>query len=388
MMARRKWLQSGWSILACLVLAGCSSISSLNPFASSGPQPGPLPSVVEPVTLAPAFSVTLTAAPNRYLTPAVAGEVLIAAGGEGEVVAFGRQGETVWRTSVGAPIAAGIGSDGRLAAVVTDRGEVVALNVSDGSVRWRRPAGLFTLTPPVVLDGLVIVRAIDHRLLAFAALDGEPRWRYDRPLPPLSLRQSAPLVASGGALFVGYPGGVVAAIDPQRGQPIFELTVAPPKGTTEIERLTDIVGPVVLARNELCAAAYQGRVACFDLQNGQMVMSYPISSKVGIDRTLRSVVTVDENDRVVAIDLFSSALRWENGAFGYRQLTRPVVVGSLLLVGDRDGMVHALDGSDGRVRGRLSVASAPIVVPPLVLPDGRVAVQSQNGTLMVVEGVR
>lgn len=371
--------------IAILLLAGCSTLSSLNPFAASGPTPAPLPALATPVSLAVAFSTQLTPAPNRYLTPAVAGDRLVAAGGEGEVVALARDGTVLWRSHVGAPIAAGVGTDARLAVVVTQRGEVVALNASDGSERWRRPVGWFSLTPPLVAEGLVVVRGIDHRLVAFAALDGEVRWRYDRPLPPLSLRQSAPLTAAGGAIFVGYPGGVVAAIDPQRGQPLFEITVAPPKGTTEIERLTDIVGPVVVVRDELCAAAYQGRIACFS-QNGQMVLQHPLSSRVGIDRDLRAVVAVDEEDRVVAIDLFNGTVRWESSRFAHRQLTRPVVVRSLLFVGDHEGWLHALDPVDGEVRGRVAVASAPIAVAPLPTPDGRLVVQSQNGTVAVVEG--
>ena len=384
MSARRRSLSAAaWA--AFLLLSGCSS---LNPFASSEPKRAPLPELVTPLTAPVRFTASVSNGDRRYLTPAPITDGLVVAGGNGEVTLFDAKGERRWQVEIGAPILAGVGSDGRLAAVVTEKGEVVALNVSDGSVRWRQMAALPAVTPPLVAEGLVVVRAVDHRLVAFDGFDGKERWRYERPLPPLSLRQSAPLLAEGGAIFVGYPGGVVAALDPKRGQPFFELTVAPPKGTTEIERLTDIVGTILVDRNELCAAAYQVRIACFDLQSGREVVSSPVSTRGGIDRALRSIITVDETDRVLALDLFSGRERWQNDRLAYRQLTRPVVVGDMALVGDSEGYLHAIDLGEGRVRARVRVGSGPIVVPPQRLPDGAVVVQNRDGTVAVVEGVR
>jgi len=379
-----------WLVCAALVvgISGCASLDAINPFAASGPKPAPLPELRDALSLPVRYTERLSAGERRYLTPAPVADGVVAAGGKGEVVLIDANGKEQWRTEVGAPILAGVGSDGRLAAVVTEQGDVVAINVSDGSIRWRQAAALPAVTPPLVHDGLVVVRAADHRLLAFDAFDGNTRWRYERPLPPLSLRQSAPLVAAGGAIFVGYPGGIVAALDPNRGQPFFELTVAPPKGTTEIERLTDIVGPVVLDNQELCAAAYQSRIACFDLNTGREVVTSVIATRVGIDRDLRSVITVDEVDRIVAIDLFNGQPRWQNDSLVYRQLTRPVVFGDVALVGDAQGYLHAVDLSDGQVRARTRIGSGAIVVAPQRLADGAVVVQNQDGTVAVVERAR
>lgn len=381
----RRWLGS---IALVLGISGCASLDAINPFSASGPEPAPLPEIRDALSLPVRYTVQLSESDHRYLTPAPVADGVVAAGGNGEVILIGAGGTQQWRTELGAPILAGVGSDGRLAAVVTEQGDVVAINVSDGSIRWRQTAALPAVSPPLVRDGLVVVRAADHRLLAFDAFDGKVRWRYERPLPPLSLRQSAPLVAAGGAIFVGYPGGIVAALDPNRGQPFFELTVAPPKGTTEIERLTDIVGPVALDSNELCAAAYQSRIACFDLKTGREVLASSVATRVGIDRDLRSLVTVDEVDRIVAIDLFNGQPRWQNDQLVYRRLTRPVVFGDVALVGDAQGYLHAVDLSDGQVRARTRVGSGAIVVAPQRLADGAVAVQNQDGTLAVVERVR
>ncbi len=370
--------------LMAWALAGCSSLSLLNPFSSRGPQPAPLPPIEQAEALLLRWEARVSAAPQAFLSPAVTAEEIVVAGGNGEVVALDRQGAVRWRSDLAAPIAAGVGTDGRVAAVVTERGEVVALSMSDGSVRWRQSVSLPALTPPLVSDGVVVVRATDHRLVAFDVLDGKERWRYHRPLPPLSLRQSAPLVSAQGVVFAGFPGGTVTALQARSGSPLFELTVATPRGSSEIERLTDVVGPVVLWRDELCAAAFQGRIACFDLRSGRELLQKPFSSPVGVDRDVRTLVTVAENDDVLAFDVFSGEVRWQNEALRHRGLTRPVMVRGTVLVGDREGYVHALDSSNGRVLARQRVGSAALRT--LVAADGgHVLVQNADGTLARLE---
>jgi len=49
---------------------------------------------------------------------------------------------------------------------------------------------------------------------------------------------------------------------------LWESTVALPRGATELERVADVMGNPVLDERQVCAVAYQGRVACFDRRNG------------------------------------------------------------------------------------------------------------------------
>lgn len=362
------------------LVAGCSS---LNPFSRKGPQIAPLPPLASPVEVSIAAQTKVGASEGLFLTPAILDNEAIVAGGDGRVLRW--NGGTRWEAKLEDRIIAGVGANERLAVVVTRKGEVVALAVDDGAVRWRHPLQADVITPPLVAGGFVVVRTVDHRLIALDARDGKERWVYQRNLPPLSLRQSAPLVSAGNAIVAGYPGGIVAVVEPRSGAPLFDLTVASPKGATEIERLTDVVGPPLVARQEVCAAAYQGRVACFDGRTAETIWTKDLSSRTGIDRDFRYIVVTADNDDVVALDAYSGREQWRTGGFSWRLLTRPLILGDWVLVGDREGYVHVLDRNDGRIRGRVRVGSGPILVEPKSIGPNRAVVQNTDGTVAVVE---
>ena len=81
-----------------------------------------------------------------------------------------------------------------------------------------------------------------------------------------------------GGIFVGTAGGHLIALDVLSGVVGWDATVANPKGATELERIADVTSlPLVLER-DVCAVAYQGRVACFDIARGTLQWSRDISS--------------------------------------------------------------------------------------------------------------
>jgi len=170
---------------------------------------------------------------------------------------------------------------------------------------------------------VVVVRASDSRLIGFDASDGTQRWIYQRTLPALSLRSTSGMLAEDGVVIVGYPGGKLVALNTDNGGPLWELTVATPRGVTELERIADIAGTAVLGRREVCAVAYQGRAACFDLENGNALWSREFSSSVGMDRDTRFAFITDASDAVHGLDAFSGSNVWKQDAMTRRGVSRP-----------------------------------------------------------------
>ena len=115
------------SPLIFATLAGCSSLSSLNPFGPDRPKPKDLEPIAAPITVREAWRQSVGKV-EFPLTIAVNGTTLTIAASDGTVLAVDAEsGRTVWRTSVGTTISAGVGSDGKVAAVVTRDGNLVAL---------------------------------------------------------------------------------------------------------------------------------------------------------------------------------------------------------------------------------------------------------------------
>lgn len=374
-------LSMGMAAAAVLLLAGCSS---LNPFSTPAPKPAELAALQPTAQLATLWQVRIGASGAYVFHPAVIGEDVYAAAHDGSVMRL-QGGRTVWRASAGRRLSAGVGSDGRLAAVVGTDGEVIAFDAATGAERWRASAGAEVLAPPAVGDGVVIVRASDNRLLAFDAADGSRRWEYQRTMPPLALRSSAGLVVEDRVAVVGYPGGKLVALSVDNGGPLWELTVATPRGVTELERITDVAGTAVFGRREVCAVAYQGRAGCFDLANGSALWSREFSSSVGMDRDTRFVFVTDAADAVHGLDAFSGAGVWKQDALTRRKVSRPLVVGDFVVVGDLEGFVHLLDRETGRFTARVRVDNSAISADPRALGPQRFIVQTRDGTVAALE---
>ncbi|MDX5363705.1 MAG: outer membrane protein assembly factor BamB, partial [Pseudazoarcus pumilus] len=279
---------------------------------------------------------------------------------------------------------AGVGSDGKHVAVVTVRGELVVLDAENGSEKWRKPAGVEVLAPPGVSARTIALRASDSRILGFDVASGERRWIYARSVPPLSLRATAGMEVTDNFAIVGFPGGKLLAINLDNGAPLWELTVATPRGVTELERVTDIAGTAVLNSSQACAVAYQGRVSCFDLGTRGVIWTREFSSSSGMDRDEGLVAITAADDSVHGLDARSGVSLWKQGPMFMRRLSRPLIVGDAVVFGDFEGYVHVLDRTQGGFIAR-SRASGAIEAAPRRLGERSFVVQTRDGSVQAFE---
>jgi outer membrane protein assembly factor BamB len=101
---------AAWSLGLCAALAGCSS---------DKPKPTPLESITPAIAGRSVWDARVYATPF-VLMPSVKDDAFIVAGGDGTIVALAKDnGKELWRGNAGARLSAGVGSDGRYAAVVT-----------------------------------------------------------------------------------------------------------------------------------------------------------------------------------------------------------------------------------------------------------------------------
>ncbi|MEI7446322.1 MAG: outer membrane protein assembly factor BamB, partial [Burkholderiales bacterium] len=275
-------------------------------------------------------------------------------------------------------LTAGVGTDGSTSVVAARDGALIALD-EQGRTRWTAQVGGEVVTPPAVADGVVLLRTTDNRVIAYEAETGRRRWAYSRQNPPLVLRHSGGVAMLPGAAFVGMPGGRVIALALQNGAPRWDVPLSQPKGTTELERIADVVGSPLVIGRELCAATYQGRIGCLDLASGAPVWLRDFSSAVGLDVDTRGVIAPDADDVVQAFDR-GGAPQWQNRAFARRRLSAPLIVGSAVALGDVEGNVLWLSRADGTLQAVTRTDGKPIVAPPTAVGDTLV-VQTSGGSL-------
>jgi outer membrane protein assembly factor BamB len=290
-------------------------------------------------------------------------------------------GQPKWRVSVGKRISGGVGSDGGLAVVATEEGEVIALEADSGAVRWRARVSSEVLAAPKVADELVLVRSADSRIFAFGAEDGKRRWVYQRAAASLIVRSPVGLSVSQGSVYAGFSGGKLAAISLSSGSLRWEATVALPKGSTELERVTDVVGEPAVQGREVCSGAYQGRVACYDAVSGSQIWTREMSTLTGVSFDARYAFVSDDKGAVHALDRSNGRSIWKQDRLAYRQLSLPLPLGTEVASGDLQGFVHFMARESGAFLARAATDGSPIRAAPQRLPGGGFVVQTQAGKL-------
>lgn len=313
---------------------------------------------------------------NFPLQTKMVGNTVTLAGSDGSVVSLDAgTGAELWRVNLGLPIAAGVGSDGRFAAVVTRENELVVLD--QGKTTWRAQLASQVFTAPLVAGERIFVLGADRSLAAFDAKTGRKLWQNQRPGEALVLRQAGVLMAVGNTLVVGLSGHLVG-MNPLNGNVVWDAPVATPRGTNDIERLVDLVGGVSREGNEVCVRAFQAAVACVNTMRGVVSWKKVAVGSVGLDGDDRQVYGVEGDGRLIAWRRADGVPVWTSDHLRYRQLSPPLVLGRSVVIGDETGLVHLMSRSDGSPLARLTTDGSAIAVTP-VLASGTMVVVTRNG---------
>jgi outer membrane protein assembly factor BamB len=287
-----------------------------------------------------------------------------------------RTGGDVWRTALGVGLSAAAGSDGRYAAAVTQGNELVALDA--GREIWRQKLTALSFTAPLVAGSRVFVLGADRSVTAFDAASGRRLWTQNRPGEPLVLRQAGALLAVGDTLVAGLSGRLVG-MNPLNGSSRWEIPVAVPRGTNDVERLVDIVSNVSRVGNSVCVRAYQAMVGCVNAERGTLAWNKPAMGAQGLHGDDQFVYGTESDGKVVAWRRQDGERAWVTERLKFRALSAPLVVGRSLAIGDATGFVHLLSRTDGAPLNRLATNGSPIAVAPVLVGDTLVVVTQSGG---------
>jgi outer membrane protein assembly factor BamB len=363
-----------------LALSGCSTVGG---WFGSGPakaKPAELVEFKPSAGLTEAWKGETGNTAGRVFHPVAAGDDVFAAGGSQVVRIAVASGNTVWKTDAGVKLSAGAGVGQGLVLAGSGKGDLLALDQATGQVRWKVTLSSEVTGQLLAVADIVIARTGDGSVHGLAVADGSRKWLYTRNLPALSLRGSGGMVVGDGMLYVGFPGGKLVALDASNGAQLWEATVALPRGATELERVADVMGNPAVDERQVCAVAYQGRVACFDRRNGAPLWVRDTSSNSGLAMDERNVYVTDDKDAVTAYDKTSGRAGWRQDKLSRRQVTAPLALGDWVVVADREGVVHVLSAEDGSFVARASVDSSVRTAPVDIGPG--FAVQTDKGSIV------
>jgi len=277
---------------------------------------------------------------------------------------------------------------------------------------WTFEAGEGIESSAAISGGTVFVGTQKGELVAVDLGSGQLRWRYDAKSP---IGESSPAV-SGGTVFVGDLSGVLHAVRARDGQPLWTF-----KTNGEIKSSPVVAGNRVLIgsydQNLYCVSAAGGKLLWKVKTNGQ-VHSTPgvmdgVAYVTGCDEILRAVRLTDGrqlfqvnsgaytgaspalgggnafygtfNNEVLGINLTARNVGWryQHPERQFPFYSSAALADDRVVVGGRDKMVHCLEAYTGRSQWtfptQARVESSPAVA------GGRVFVGSNDGRFYVLE---
>ncbi len=368
------------ALLAPAALAGCGVFGIGS--SSDAPKPTPLTEIKATVTPKAAWSVSVGKSAGFGLQPDLEGGRVYAAAADGTVSILDEDtGRVVTRFDAKKKISGGIAVEDSVILVGTIKGEVLAFDVT-GKPLWTTNLAGEVIAPASVSRKVAVVRTADGRIFGLDLADGKRKWVYQRPTPSLLLRSDVGAKAAGGDVVAGFPGGKLIALDIDDGKLTWEVTVMQPRGATELERIADVAGIPALDGTRVCAAAFQGKVACFEIQTRNLVWARDVGSSRGLAVDGKNVYVADDTGNMHALDKGTGASVWKQDKLAYRRLGTPVIVNGNVVVGDGQGYLHVLSAADGSFIGRLATDGTP--VNALLPAAGGLIAQTSGGTVVSV----
>ncbi len=363
-----------------IALVGCSS----NKIKVEEAKPSPLPKLAQSKSLVQVFSHDVSAteqADPLRLQLDVDNGVIFALDPKGEVAAY-RGKQRLWDKKVSKRgLSSGVTAAEGLVIVGNQKGQLFALDQVSGEQKWQAQLSGALLSPSLIQAGRVITLANDGTVFAHDLSTGQQVWAYKLQNAQFSLRGLAsPVNLDGRTILMASSNAYVYAIDAVSGVPRMQRRVAVNNGRSDIQRLNDIDGDPVIADRYLVTTSFQGQVTVTDLAAMQVVWSEDASSNKRPEVADNKVFVAQADGKLTAYDLTSGQQVWQNDSLLNRQLSNPVMLGSDLVVGDLDGVLHLVDPNSGQLIGRSKTSGE---VRSLRVIDGQLYVATRKGALSV-----
>jgi outer membrane protein assembly factor BamB len=308
---------------------------------------------------------------------AIAGGVVYAGGGDGDLIALDLGSGTLrWKYTTGNLIGESSPAVGPDAVYIGDLGGIVhAVNTRDGKALWTFKTGSEIKSSPVVVPGgpgvndLVLIGSYDGHLYALEARTGRVRWK----VLTKSMVHATPAVQDGLAFIAGCD-AVFRAIRVTDGREMYQ-----------VESGSYTAASPVVDGNRAYFGTFNYEVLALDLKKRSVIWRYsqpdaqfPYYSSAALSN---GRVIVGGRDKTIhAIDTATGKAAW-TFATRARVDSSPVVAGGRVYVGSSDGRLYVLDAASGRKLSEFDTGAAITASPAIA--GGRVVVGSQDGRLYV-----
>ncbi len=258
--------------------------------------------------------------------------------------------------------------------VTTGFAQVIALDASSGEVLWRQNVSAPIRSAPTVGEGRVFVVSSDNQTQALDAATGEIVWTHRGAAELASLLGAASPAYDAGTVVVAYSTGDLFALRAATGTELWSDYLSRVTRTTAVGQIADIRGSPVIDRGRVIAVSNAGRMAAFNLANGQRLWEQQIA---GIQTPWVAgdyVYVVTTDGYLVCLSREDGRVRWIRGVPRYENPDRrdgiivwsgPILAGDRLLLAGTNREIISVSPYSGDLLGYVRMPDG-VSVPPAV----------------------
>ena len=277
-----------------------------------------------------------------HSTPAVDGERVVFGSADGMVHCLDtRDGSQLWSLAAQGPVLGAPAIDGGVVYIGASDGRFRAIDLKTGEQTWEYDGVVgFVETRPLVTQRKVIFGAWDSYLYALDATSGELLWRWSNGSPSIGLSPAACWpVATEGKVFIVAPDRFMTALETATGREVWR---------SQRFQVREAIGVSADGRT-VFARTMRDTVIAIRADPDTMALEWLTDAGFGYD--IAACMLIDDegeivfgtkNGLVIALDRTDGRVRWKR-KIGVTVLATPVPAAGRLLLSDLDGKVVALD---------------------------------------------
>ncbi len=320
-----------------------------------------------------------------FVSPAVVGDTVIIGSCSGSLYALDRNtGDPIWLydTSADGPPAQFHGEPlilGERLIIPTDtdlKGHLYSFEIASGELVWKVPFNRGITAAPLVLGDRLVVVSWEGAVAAIETKSGKILWRVT-PLGTLKTEifLPSPAHAAGRILFADNTSQLLA-LDPSNGATLWRKTLpARPNAA------------LVVLGDDVVVGTTDGYLNWIAIKSGEVrkrtkLGGFPFGTPVRSDGLLLVLMSSGKS-KLVAIDIETQEIRWEQETPKEWTTYRPIVTGSLVIVGNEDKDLCAFDRVTGERKWCRAVGQIPRGLG--LSKDGILYVGSRNGIVQAFQ---
>ena len=187
---------------------------------------------------------------------------------------------------------------------------VVQLDAATGAVGWRRETEQPVHGAPTVAGGRVMAVSIDNTLLTFDAATGEPSWTYQALTEPARVLAATSPAVSGDTVVAAFGSGELVALRVANGNDLWAEALSRASRTTALSEIRDIPGRPVIYQGDVYAVSHSGVFAAVDLRTGSARWTLPVTGITTPWPAGDVVYVVSKAGEVICVNRDSGQVYW------------------------------------------------------------------------------